>query len=134
MEGTQGWMCGLGQILDIQQKHILEILPYILTAYLYNFCEEPQKGTRKWERTDFVKKFYRKQIEKLKGFEIKEPDKTNRFLFGFTDAPETFFYEAGIGKLLQGTFDTSSSKGTHRLNYFQNALFFLKRYAFLNME
>ncbi len=63
IDGTQGWKCGLGQILDIRQKEILEVLPYILTAYMYNFCEEYGTGSVKWEHTRFVKHFYQQQMD-----------------------------------------------------------------------
>lgn len=35
--GLLGWECGLGQILDIRDQRIAAILPYLLTAYMYNF-------------------------------------------------------------------------------------------------
>ncbi len=35
--GLNGWECGLGQILDIRDERIACILPYLLTAYMYNF-------------------------------------------------------------------------------------------------
>lgn len=35
--GFDGWECGLGQILDIRNPHIAALLPYLLTAHMYNF-------------------------------------------------------------------------------------------------
>ena len=33
-----GWECGLGQILDLTDPRICKVLPYLLTAYMYNFA------------------------------------------------------------------------------------------------
>ena len=35
--GFEGWECGLGQILDIRDTRIAHLLPYLLTAHMYNF-------------------------------------------------------------------------------------------------
>ena len=35
--GFDGWECGLGQILDIRDTRIAHLLPYLLTAHMYNF-------------------------------------------------------------------------------------------------
>jgi len=35
---VNGWECGLGQILDLNDPSIREVLPYLLTAYIYNFA------------------------------------------------------------------------------------------------
>jgi len=32
-----GWECGLGQILNLKDSRICKVLPFILTAYMYNF-------------------------------------------------------------------------------------------------
>lgn len=35
--GFEGWECGLGQMLDIRDTRIACLLPYLLTAHMYNF-------------------------------------------------------------------------------------------------
>ena len=35
--GLTGWECGLGQMLNTLDERIVAILPYLLTAYMYNF-------------------------------------------------------------------------------------------------
>ena len=35
--GLAGWECGLGQILDTRNERIVELLPYLLTAYMFNY-------------------------------------------------------------------------------------------------
>lgn len=37
MPGLDGWYCGLGQFIDWTDPEIYEVLPYLLTSYMYNF-------------------------------------------------------------------------------------------------
>lgn len=46
--GARGWHCGLGQMLDLDKEIVCKTLPYILTAYMYNY-NLPKK--------DFVRRF-----------------------------------------------------------------------------
>lgn len=36
----ENWECGLGQIVDLQDDNICSLLPYLLTAYIYNFADK----------------------------------------------------------------------------------------------
>lgn len=35
--GIRGWQCGVCQMIDVQNEAICEVLPVLLTAYVYNF-------------------------------------------------------------------------------------------------
>ncbi len=122
---TEGWKCGLGQILDIEQKEIMEVLPYILSAYMYNFGEESQGGRKKWLHTGFVKGFYerQKELERQKKLDIPK-EEIEKVLFGFPSSKDVRLVEKGIGKLLIDNFDIDNYRNVAILKtYSENFVF-----------
>lgn len=84
-ENFSGWECGLCQMIDITNKNVCELLPFLLTAYIYNFPKNQfvssylkslKENNKKYSYTD----------DWFCGLEIPEAENDNEFV--------------GIGKLL----------------------------------
>lgn len=100
-EKLTGWECGLCQMIDITNKDVCELLPFLLTAYIYNF-----------PKNQFVS-CYLEVLKKRK----KKYDYTDDWFCGL-DIPE---FESddefqGIGKLLNLQMDDSKRDRNEREN------------------
>lgn len=95
---TKGWQCGLGQILDLDDEKIYKVLPYLLTAYMYNYGRPKNR---------FVSDYANYVIEKEKDYEVCF---SNDEYFGIKkiDTVKDFPYE-GIGRLLAGAYKIDGS-------------------------
>lgn len=49
----EGWECGLYQVLDIRQSEVCEMLPLLLTAYMYNYVRK---------KVPFVQRFLKAEL------------------------------------------------------------------------
>ena len=101
LEGTGllGWGCGLCQILDLSNKNICRVLPYLLTAYLFNFPDNKFVHT-------FLRSVRDKPLEKSLLYGNSE-DKSGKAL----DKDE---YHIGIGKLLSNQPDGSVTRANNQ--------------------
>lgn len=84
-ESLTGWECGLCQIIDITNEDVCKLLPFLLTAYIFNFpqnefvtcyLKQLEKNHKKYKHTD----------DWFCGIEISMDANDNEFI--------------GIGKLL----------------------------------
>lgn len=88
----EGWECGLYQVLDIRNQEICEMLPLLLTAYMYSYVRKSIPFVQKFQKSGFP-------IE----WKIHPPLAPNVFYLG--EKPDFDSYEitdTGIGKLLSG--------------------------------
>ena len=87
-----GWECGLYQVLDIRQREICEMLPCLLTAYMYNYVRK---------KIPFIQKFLQAEIPGTwKSSDFLSP---NPYFIGKcidTGKNSTHIKDIGIGKLL----------------------------------
>lgn len=85
-----GWECGLYQVLDIRQQRICEMLPCLLTAYMYNYVRK---------RVPFVQRFLNTKIPcTWKSSDFLSP---SPYLIGkCPDNDSMRISDIGIGKLL----------------------------------
>lgn len=112
------WYCGLGQIVDLTDPEIYEVIPYLLTAYMYNFYlirngEKLYLDGRRLRSDTMVREF----LDACK----KEKAVRDKALFGITD---TKLPGKGIGNLLQWgkdgcdeSFDCDDSGTRNKLGY-----------------
>lgn len=114
------WECGLGQILGGLDEETASVLPYILTAYMYNFQE--------YNANRFVGQFLDRCAEKIDGWDCF--DSLDDTFWGFSEPAKDYFPTEGIGYLLNGK--TSKRPGTQvkQLNKFASQ-FVLKDLALM---
>ena len=48
----KGWECGLYQVLDISRREICEMLPILLTAYMYNYVRKKVPFVQRFLQTE----------------------------------------------------------------------------------
>ena len=92
--GLDGWECGLGQMLDVQNEKIVELLPYLLTAYMFNY-----------RSTKYVSDFINKTMPSTWKASFKDD-----YFFGVNEdknfiskVEESSDFTYGIGKFLSST-------------------------------
>lgn len=92
----EGWECGLWQIVDLQVENICSLLPYLLTAYVYNFSDENSMFV-----STFLKRVKEKNLDKdIDWCTCREQDFQS-------DSFKENYFSYGIGKLLTSTCDKS---------------------------
>lgn len=84
-----GWQCGLGRMLDLREEVVCKAVPYMLTAYMYNYGL-PRKG--------FVRAFVKDRTEHGEGTDFSQDE-----LFGISKL-EKEAKQLGIGNLLRGKY------------------------------
>lgn len=107
IEKIRGWDCALGQILDIDNAQIFSVLPYILTAYMYNFGEPFGLRGKKGKNNRFVKRYTEPLLQTM---DLNYEDST---FFGASPLSKT--QVDGVGKLLAGEFNTDLTREKKRL-------------------
>lgn len=92
VDKLEGWECGLYQVLDIRNQEICEMLPLLLTAYMYNYVRKSIPFVQKFQKSGFPIKW-----------KIHPPLAPNAFYFGEKpDFDSCEITDTGIGKLLSG--------------------------------
>lgn len=101
----ENWECGLCQIIDLQDENVCALLPYLLTAYVYNF-----------PRNKFVTGFL--ALAKISGIKedlsfwsARTKDENYALLLKRDETGEDLTY--GIGKLLASACVLSNRGGLH---------------------
>lgn len=98
-ELIEGWQCGLGQMLDLGNEVFYSVLPYALTAYMYN-CNRPKNR--------FISDFLCCILREHKG-----DDFTSEAYLGiagkFQEDEKTGAAQTGFGKLLLGEYVINSN-------------------------
>ena len=121
-----GWDCALGQLFDLTQKEVYNAIPYLLTAYMYNyFCAnlmDPEKNMKGLSQVSFA--------SCIKSYTAKIPD-------GYDFKDEVYFGmkpgkislpDDPIGALLNGReCDSLQFEGDYilpKMSMRQNSFFF----------
>lgn len=94
-----GWQCGLGQMLDLREEVVCKTVPYMLTAYMYNYG---------LPRKDFVRAFVEDRTEHGKGTDFSQDE-----LFGISILKKET-KQLGIGNLLRGEYINSDAGGSYK--------------------
>lgn len=116
LDQLPGWTCALGQIIDTDDARAVTKLPYILTAYIYNFGEpatvrdrEGSNRTGNTNRNRYVYSYLQKIEDERKDF------KNDEFL-GVKRADDNPKKECvGIGCLLNGAFPYEDGRQRSKL-------------------
>lgn len=102
LDQLPGWTCALGQIINIDDARIVTKLPYIFTAYIYNFGEPATVRDRKESNRTGNTTRNRYIYSYLQKIEDERKDFRNDEFFGVNPADNT--PKVGIGSLLNGDF------------------------------
>lgn len=105
-----GWECGLGQILDLNDSRICIALPYLLTAYMYNFSASKNEK--------YVRNFVKTVLQAQRTY------KDDRF-FGVKYFPDTSS-SYGLGKFLSKEILLDDPEGQKRVQSFSERFQFPK--------
>lgn len=112
MKCLEYWECGLGQILDLHEKEICSLLPYLLTAYVYNFPHKNNKFV-----LDFLEIVKKNKIDKEFDWSARREEDFQRDLI----QKDEYYY--AIGKLLTSSCDLFSPSSTERKRHAGRFLF-----------
>lgn len=101
MPGLDGWYCGLGRFIDWTDPEIYEVLPYLLTSYMYNFCLRARREALhldgRWStRNTLVEEF-------LENYKLTRKQMNSKALFRLESVN---LPKKGIGALLFETENT----------------------------
>ena len=112
--GLLNWECGLGQMLNTRDERIVAILPYLLTAYMFNF-----------RSAKYITSF----IEKRLPSSWKASLDDNHFLGiskdpSITDTISGSTPTYGIGKFFSGMVQTHGKSDDKAINDISNLFFF----------
>lgn len=119
--GIKNWECGLGQILGGLDDKAESVLPYILTAYMYNFADF--NGSR------FVSVFL-ENCEKY-GINLNKFDSLRDDFFGCTQPEQNQYPSQGIGCLITSQTPKNAGRFIRQLQKFANQ-FVLKDLAWMS--
>lgn len=125
------WYCGLGQIVDLTDPDIYEVIPYLLTAYMYNFYlnrnSEDLYLNSNWANNDTMVRDFLEACRKKRITDAKT-------LFG---AKDTKLPPKGLGNLLlsdkaerDGDFSAEKDKLDTKLKYLAGDFIFPKEERF----
>lgn len=104
-----GWQCGLGQMLNLEKEIICQAVPYMLTAYMYNYGRA---------NVIFVKDFVKGRIER-----DPKTDFTQDELFGIRKLEENI-QQSGIGELLRKKYSAEGGSRKSTLEKLSNQFVF----------
>lgn len=120
-QGIKNWECGLGQILGGLDDNAESVLPYILTAYMYNFAD--------YNGSKFVTAFF-EGCEDY-GINLNKLDSLRDDFFGCTQPKENKYPSKGIGYLLTSRTPKNAGRFNEQLKKFANR-FVLKDLAWMS--
>lgn len=118
IQKIRGWDCALGQILDIDNPQMFRVIPYMLTAYMYNFGEDFGLRGERGKNTRFVKRYTQPLVSSLQ-CDYRDPK-----FFGCEVLASEQEKIPGIGKLLAGKLDVNSTKERDQLHLLANNFVF----------
>lgn len=126
-----GWECALGQIIDTDDPKVMADLPYILTAYIYNFGEpatvRDRKGSKKegnTHRNRYIYSYLQKIRDKCKSDDEDEDD--DDYFFGVEPGEGLKEELVGVGALLNRSFRWEDSRQKHQLKVLSENFVFPK--------
>lgn len=116
LDRLPGWTCALGQIIDTDDDRVVTKLPYILTAYIYNFGEpatvRDREGSNRTGNTSRNRYVY----SYLRRIEDKRKSHRNDEFFGVTHDHKNPEKEwKGIGALLNEEFSYADGRQRSKL-------------------
>lgn len=116
LDQLPGWTCALGQIIDTDDDKVVTKLPYILTAYIYNFGEpatvRDREGSNRAGNTNRNRYVY----SYLQKIENERKDFTNDEFFGVSPGHNRPKEErVGIGALFNEEFHSEDARQRSKL-------------------
>ena len=97
----KGWECGLYQVLDISRREICEMLPILLTAYMYNYVRK---------KVPFVQRFLQTEVPSTWKSDCNFLNPNPYFIGKYPDENSSESVDTGIGKLLFQQCDVSEAE------------------------
>ena len=105
----KGWECGLYQVLDISRREICEMLPILLTAYMYNYVRK---------KVPFVQRFLQTEVPSAWKSNCNFLNPNPYFIGKYPDENSSESADTGIGKLLFQQCDVSEGELKRYANTF----------------